>query len=68
MTKKALEKLNEKQKRHLKLLSEDYSIGFKGSKREEEAGIRIQEYLHALADADVITETDRKCLFCYYTL
>lgn len=62
MTKKALEKLNEKQKFHLEGLQEMYHHHF------DDASSRLQEYLNGLRDAGIITETDRKCLFCYYTL
>lgn len=61
MTKKALEKLNSKQRHSIDLYKSMDS-------RNPYSRTAALAYLQGLCDSGVITETEKKALFCYITL
>ena len=64
MTAEALKNLPDSCRIHLGLLKSDYSNDYK----KDETRVRISSYLEALRDSGVITEVEKRALFCYYTL
>ena len=63
MTKKALEKLNTKQRNAV-----DGYKTLHSKKPIADVRIAAMAYLSGLSDAGVLTEAEKKALFCYITL
>lgn len=68
MTRKALEKLNNKQTHYCETLSSLIARFSKNGNNEDNIRYRAQlrGYLEALEDMEVITVMEKRCLYLYY--
>ena len=68
MTRKALEKLNDKQIHYCETLSSLIARFSKNGNNEDNTRYRAQlrGYLEALEDMEVITVMEKRCLYLYY--
>lgn len=68
MTRKALEKLNNKQTHYCETLSSLIARFSKNGNNEDNTRYRAQlrGYLEALEDMEVITVMEKRCLYLYY--
>ena len=69
MTRKALEKLNDKQIHYCETLSSLIARFSKNGNNEDNMRYRakLRGYLEALEDMGVITVVEKRCLYLYYT-
>lgn len=65
MTKKTLSQLSDSVRNAIEALKADYK---KETINRKETRARASGYVKALADAKIITEQERKVLFCYITV
>lgn len=68
MTRKALEKLNNKQTHYCEILSSLIARFSKNGNNEDNIRYRAQlrGYLESLEDMEVITVNEKRCLYLYY--
>ena len=68
MTRKALEKLNNKQTHYCEILSSLIARFSKNGNNEDNIRYRAQlrGYLESLEDMEVITVVEKRCLYLYY--
>ena len=70
MTREALAKLTDVQRRQIEFMREDYKLYKKDGNRSLADGKRkmCTGYLHGLCDAGVITDRERMEIFSYFTV
>lgn len=75
MTRKAIEKLNNKQLKRLTFYANEMrkfndmaKIEYRWAEEAERMSKKIRGYLEALQDCEVITETEKKPLYLYFRL
>lgn len=66
-TAKTLEKLPSKVREELEILKDLFKESTTPALREDNKA-QFKGYVRALKDADIITETERKVLFCWFTV
>lgn len=68
MTKQVLNKLPKEIRANIEHYKESYNLFDEGSSYKHEERSRMAGYIHGLRDAGLITETERRILFCYMTV
>lgn len=68
MTKQTLDKLPEGIRANIEYYKEAYNLFDTGSHYKDEERSRMAGYVHGLRDAGLITEIERRELFCYMTV
>lgn len=68
MTKEILNKLPEGVRTNIEHYKEAYNLFDAGSHYRDEERSRMADYVHGLRDAGLITEIERRALFCYMTV
>lgn len=66
MTKRVLAKLNDRQRNAIFNYRNEYQRA--DYKADRTPSIAAKNYIKGLVDAEVITETEGRCLFCYVTV
>lgn len=68
MTKKALEKLNRKQRQQIEAFRSNYSVAAPGSDMKDQIRGKAHMYVKALEDSEILDEFEARAVFLYTTV